>query len=305
MTALAPDRRTAVVALTHDPKLDDPALDVALRSEAFYIAALGSRRTHAGRLERLQALGHDAGDAGPHPRARRPRHRRGEPGRDRDLGDGRDDPGATRPGLSCFQQGEARQWPLGKPAELADDAVAVALVERAGLEVVGLQPERPGRLAAHGLCSRPSAAVACRARRRGMPAPARAARRTGSRGRSRRRGRHQPSAVVRKDAQALESRPVPMKGRLKATSSARHGLRHRPRLGSVGQLDRRRANSHGAHAAGCPSVMPWSPPPPCDDPPARRPARSPARPRPPRCALAAALSAASPKPGTITAPLAR
>jgi xanthine dehydrogenase accessory factor len=60
MTALAPDRRTAVVALTHDPKIDDPGLDVALKSEAFYIAALGSRRTHAGRLERLKALGHDA-----------------------------------------------------------------------------------------------------------------------------------------------------------------------------------------------------------------------------------------------------
>ncbi len=59
MEALAPDRRTAVVTLTHDPKLDDPALDVALRSDAFYIAALGSRRTHAGRLERLKKLGHD------------------------------------------------------------------------------------------------------------------------------------------------------------------------------------------------------------------------------------------------------
>jgi xanthine dehydrogenase accessory factor len=56
---LRPDARTAVVTLTHDPKLDDPALDLALRSEAFYIAALGSRRTHAGRLERLAALGHD------------------------------------------------------------------------------------------------------------------------------------------------------------------------------------------------------------------------------------------------------
>ena len=59
MAELAPDRRTAVVALTHDPKLDDPGLDAALKSEAFYIAALGSRRTHAGRLERLKALGHD------------------------------------------------------------------------------------------------------------------------------------------------------------------------------------------------------------------------------------------------------
>lgn len=56
---LAPDRRTAVVTLTHDPKLDDPALDVALRSDAFYIAALGSPRTHAKRLERLRQRGHD------------------------------------------------------------------------------------------------------------------------------------------------------------------------------------------------------------------------------------------------------
>ena len=60
MAAFGPDRRSAVVTLTHDPKLDDPALDVALKSEAFYIAALGSRRTHAGRTERLTALGHDA-----------------------------------------------------------------------------------------------------------------------------------------------------------------------------------------------------------------------------------------------------
>ena len=59
MDALRPDSRTAVVTLTHDPKLDDPALDRALRSDAFYIGALGSRRTHAARLERLRALGHD------------------------------------------------------------------------------------------------------------------------------------------------------------------------------------------------------------------------------------------------------
>lgn len=58
MESLAPDLRTAVVTLTHDPKLDDPALDVALRSQAFYIGALGSKRTHAARLERLAALGH-------------------------------------------------------------------------------------------------------------------------------------------------------------------------------------------------------------------------------------------------------
>ncbi|MEJ1975224.1 MAG: XdhC family protein [Acetobacteraceae bacterium] len=58
MDALRPDSRTAVVTLTHDPKLDDPALDRALKSDAFYIGALGSRRTHASRLERLRALGH-------------------------------------------------------------------------------------------------------------------------------------------------------------------------------------------------------------------------------------------------------
>jgi xanthine dehydrogenase accessory factor len=46
------------VTLTHDPKLDDPALDRALKSDAFYIGALGSRRTHAARLKRLAALGH-------------------------------------------------------------------------------------------------------------------------------------------------------------------------------------------------------------------------------------------------------
>jgi xanthine dehydrogenase accessory factor len=51
-----PDRRTAVVVLTHDPKIDDPALVEALRSEAFYVAALGSRKTHAGRVERLLPL---------------------------------------------------------------------------------------------------------------------------------------------------------------------------------------------------------------------------------------------------------
>jgi xanthine dehydrogenase accessory factor len=58
MAALAPDARTAVVTLTHDPKLDDPALDVALKSRPFYIGALGSRRTHAKRVARLQEMGH-------------------------------------------------------------------------------------------------------------------------------------------------------------------------------------------------------------------------------------------------------
>ncbi|MFC6637888.1 XdhC/CoxI family protein [Sulfitobacter sp. JBTF-M27] len=51
------DARTALVLLTHDPKLDDPALHVALRSECFYIGALGSTRTHASRVARLKEAG--------------------------------------------------------------------------------------------------------------------------------------------------------------------------------------------------------------------------------------------------------
>lgn len=57
LAALKPDARTAVVTLTHDPKLDDPALSEALKSPAFYIGALGSRKTHAARLARLHEAG--------------------------------------------------------------------------------------------------------------------------------------------------------------------------------------------------------------------------------------------------------
>jgi xanthine dehydrogenase accessory factor len=51
------DARTAILALTHDPKIDDPALDIALRSQVFYIGALGSKKTQASRVERLKAKG--------------------------------------------------------------------------------------------------------------------------------------------------------------------------------------------------------------------------------------------------------
>lgn len=57
VTKLAPDTRTAVVTLTHDPKLDDPALIAALSSPAFYIGCLGSKKTHASRVERLAGKG--------------------------------------------------------------------------------------------------------------------------------------------------------------------------------------------------------------------------------------------------------
>lgn len=57
MAALAPDARTAVVTLTHDAKLDDPAILAALDSPCFYLGCLGSTRTHAKRLERLRVAG--------------------------------------------------------------------------------------------------------------------------------------------------------------------------------------------------------------------------------------------------------
>jgi xanthine dehydrogenase accessory factor len=55
--AMGLDGSTAVVTLTHDPKLDDPALEAALKSEVFYVGALGSKRTHAKRKERLGEAG--------------------------------------------------------------------------------------------------------------------------------------------------------------------------------------------------------------------------------------------------------
>jgi xanthine dehydrogenase accessory factor len=53
------DRFTAICLLTHDPKIDDPALARALKSDCFYIGALGSRKTHAKRIERMRAAGFD------------------------------------------------------------------------------------------------------------------------------------------------------------------------------------------------------------------------------------------------------
>ena len=59
MPKLSLDSRSAIVTLSHDAKIDEPALQAALESEAFYIGALGSRKNHARRLERLGAAGFD------------------------------------------------------------------------------------------------------------------------------------------------------------------------------------------------------------------------------------------------------
>ncbi len=60
---LKPDSRTAIVTLTHDPKLDDPALILALRSDAFYIGALGGKKTAGKRFERLTEVGFTESDS--------------------------------------------------------------------------------------------------------------------------------------------------------------------------------------------------------------------------------------------------
>lgn len=62
LPSLSLDRYTALLALTHDPKIDDPALAAALRSQCFYIGALGSRKTHERRTQRLTALGFTEAD---------------------------------------------------------------------------------------------------------------------------------------------------------------------------------------------------------------------------------------------------
>ena len=77
------DRYTAFVALTHDPKIDDPALLHALSRDCFYIGALGSRKTHARRVDRLKQQGSERGRHCPHPCADRSRHRCGVAGGDR------------------------------------------------------------------------------------------------------------------------------------------------------------------------------------------------------------------------------
>ena len=58
------DRYCALAALTHDPKIDDPALQAALRAGCFYVGALGSRKTHAARVARLSQAGFSDAEIG-------------------------------------------------------------------------------------------------------------------------------------------------------------------------------------------------------------------------------------------------
>ena len=91
------DRATAIAVLTHDPKLDDPALVLALRSDAGYIGAMGSRRAQAKRRDRLVAKGIDEAELDPHLGADRARPRRADRRGDRAVDHGRDRRHAPRP----------------------------------------------------------------------------------------------------------------------------------------------------------------------------------------------------------------
>ena len=91
LAGLEVDHRSAILALTHDPKIDDPALSFALKSPCFYIGALGSRKTHAGRRERLAANGFYRCGAGPDPWTYRSQYRRYRRCRDRRFDHGRGD----------------------------------------------------------------------------------------------------------------------------------------------------------------------------------------------------------------------
>ena len=62
LPGLKHDARTAILLLTHDPKIDDPALVYALKSKMFYIGALGSKKTQAARNERMKAAGFSDAD---------------------------------------------------------------------------------------------------------------------------------------------------------------------------------------------------------------------------------------------------
>ena len=177
MAALAPDGRTAVVTLTHDPKLDDPALDVALRSPCFLHRR--PRQPPHPRETRGAAPGTGPwrGRHRAHPRARRPRHRGRDGARDRLVGARRGGGGAARFGPRCAHQRTRARW---RPQ---DDLRPHAAVRGPWRGPRAHRPPRPARAEeGHGARSggdRRLAGGRARLRHRG---PARARGRPGERG---------------------------------------------------------------------------------------------------------------------------
>ena len=170
------DRFTAICLLTHDPKIDDPALTIALRAECFYIGALGSRKTHAKRLERMRAAGFRRDDARAHPRPDRPRHRRRQSGRNRGVDHGRDRRFAAQEAAAL---GKRRGMKFGEvPLDEAEGAIVAHA--RAG----------QGRHAEEGRCDHARAPAHAGGRGRRRASSRRVSKRATS-ARTRRRGRWQ------------------------------------------------------------------------------------------------------------------
>ena len=184
------DRATYIAILTHDPKLDDAALRIALRSEAAYVGAMGSRRAQDKRRARLRRGRHDRCGARPDGGADRPRPGRRDPGGDRAL-----DP---RRGGRCTQRAHGRAARTRAPG----GSTRSGRDRRRGARRRGLHPVRLAQAA-----RRTARATAARLRgRRG----ARGARRQSDPGRpGRARGAHQGRGGPRRTSRSSS----PMAGR--------------------------------------------------------------------------------------------
>ena len=231
LAAFGLDTRTAVVTLTHDPKLDDPAIAAALRAPVFYLGCLGSPRTHAKRVERLRAAGFGEARDRAHPCAGRRRHRRAVAGGDRGR-DPRRDHRAAAPARDAAPL-TMRFGPV--PAAEAEGAVLAHSLAVGGLRL------KKGRVLSAPPTWRRSAAAG---RRRGDGGAARAGRSLRGRGG---RGGGRGAGAGAGGARAVACRRRSPGG---STSSPRRPGLLRVDAGAVAALNARRPGDHARDAAG-------------------------------------------------------
>ena len=168
------DRYTAFAALTHDPKIDDPALTHALARDCFYIGALGSKKTHGRRLERLKAQGVSRCGAGAHPCADRVAYRRRVASRDCGRDHGRDHGGAApaarsprdeiRRGAACPGRGRRRRafHPPGRACSQERHTIGqaeLAALRSAGIAEIVVARIEPGDVSEDAAAAEIAAAV--------------------------------------------------------------------------------------------------------------------------------------------------
>ncbi len=126
------DRYTAFVLVTHDPKIDDPALVHALERDCFYIGALGSRKTHGRRLERMKGAGHRRQHAVAHPCTDRPEYRRDLAAGNRGVDHGRDHRAPAAAAAGPEAGAEAVKFGTFSPAQ-AEGGIVVHSIRKDGL----------------------------------------------------------------------------------------------------------------------------------------------------------------------------